>query len=562
MPRFRFIRSALAALVLGVAASVLTGANAGATAGASGADWPRYLHDDNGSGFASGSGITLANVARLAPVAGWPVRLGGPVTTQPIVANGLIYVGAWDGYEYALRADGSVLWKSYLGRTRNCIFSDTVGNVAGVVSTAAATSEIINGTARSVLYVGGGGNLDPTGAVIPNATAGLYALDALTGAILWRAALGSAPSRLSWASPVVYQHSVYMGVSSYDDCPLIQGQLVKLDARSGAIQQIFDVVPKGCEGGGVWGSPVVDEHHGDLYFVTGNARICSVLGPQWGRYPHTKRGTIAFLVGLLGIGLALLSWRLPLGRPVLALGIVIAVTGLVAGALYVVGPTLSVARPYAISMVKLGAADLHLKGYWHVTASDDTDHDFGTTPTLFSGTVTPGGRPRELVGAVNKDGFYYVFDRQDVSGGPVARIRIAHAPNSDPTKGSGSISPSAYDGRTLFVAGGLALIGDQSFPGSVSALNPNDLVRPTWQQGTAGPILGAVTGTPGLVVVGAGSSTLVLDATDGRVAFESKVNSAAKPRPAVIYAAATIANGVLYQGDTYGYLYAFTVVGH
>jgi len=557
--RSRFTSFVIAGSAI-VAAMLVTAAPSLAASGSS-SSWPRYLHDDSGSGFTADGGISAAGVTRLKPAPGWPVKLGGSITTQPIVANGLVYAGAWDGYEYALRRDGSLQWKTYLGRTRNCFFTDTVGQVAGVVSTAAATSELINGSTRPVLYVGGGGNLDARGALIPHPTARLYALDALTGEVLWSTALGSAPGHLSWASPMIYNHSVYMGVSSYNDCPLIQGQLVKLDARSGAIQKTFNVVPTGCEGGSVWGSPVVDTQRGDLYFVTGNARICSILGPQWGRYPHTKRGTIAFILGLLGVGLALVSWRLAFGRLVISLGIAIAALGIGVGTVYMVGPTLSIARPYAISIVKLGAADLQLEGYWHVPASDDTDHDFGTTPTLFQGRVTPDGTQRALVGAVNKDGFYYVFDRADINAGPVARIRIAHGRDTDPTRGNGSISPSAYDGKYLYIAGGMAQLPLGSFAGSVSAFDPSHLERPVWQQGTSAPILGAVTAMPGLLVVGAGSSTVFLDSASGNPVFASAVTSAAKPKPAVIYGAATVANGVIYQGDTYGYLYALTVDG-
>jgi outer membrane protein assembly factor BamB len=412
-----------------------------------------------------------------------------------------------------------------------------------------------------VIYVGGGGNLDPAGSAIAHPHAGLYALDALTGSILWDTALGDAPSHFSWTSPAVYHDSVYMGVSSYDDCPLIQGQLVKLDARTGAIQQAFHVVPTGCEGGSVWGSPVVDEKRGDIYFATGNARICSVLGPQWGRYPHTKKGMLALLLGLAGSGLALISWRRAFGPLLIGLGVGVAVIGVTTGTLFLVGPTLSITRPYAISIVKVAANDLHVEGYWHIPASENTDYDFGTTPTLFRGTVTAGGRPRDLLGAVNKNGFYYVFDRSDLNAGPLVRIRIAYSRITDPTQGNGSISPSAYDGQNVYVAGGMAQIGGISSKGSVVALNPNDLQKPIWQQPLSGPVLGAVTAVPGLLVVGAGSSTVVLTAVDGAPVFTTPVSSAGKPAPAVIYGAATVANGVLYQGDTYGYLYALSVDG-
>src|SRR2546425_9448673 len=107
------------------------------------ADCPKYLHAAGSSGTTTDGGLSIATATTLKPKAGWPVRLGDrPITTQPIVANGLIYVGAWDGYEYALHPDGTTAWRQYLGRTKNCFIADavsstTAGTLAGVVSTGA-----------------------------------------------------------------------------------------------------------------------------------------------------------------------------------------------------------------------------------------------------------------------------------------------------------------------------------------------------------------------------------------------------------------------------------------
>ena len=47
------------------------------------------------------------------------------------------------------------------------------------------------------------------------------------------------------------------------------------------------------------------------------------------------------------------------------------------------------------------------------------DNDFGTLPLLFTGTVTPGGPEMQLLGAINKNGTYYVFNRNDLAAGPI-----------------------------------------------------------------------------------------------------------------------------------------------
>jgi hypothetical protein len=46
--------------------------------------------------------------------------------------------------------------------------------------------------------------------------------------------------------------------------------MFKLSATTGAIKATLGVVPDGCTGGGIWGSPVVDATQDTLYVATGN----------------------------------------------------------------------------------------------------------------------------------------------------------------------------------------------------------------------------------------------------------------------------------------------------
>jgi PQQ enzyme repeat len=459
-------------------------------------DWPKYLHDLGSSGFTTENLITRANASALRSATGWPVQGSGRIVTQPVVANNLVYWGTWDGYEHATALPGSLAsgWATDLGAAT----SSGCGSTNGVASTGAVASVTLAGqtSPRSVLFVGGGGT-DAAG----GGSAQLYALDALTGSVLWRTPLGPSPNNFMWSSPAVYTYtnssgatvtSVYVGVASFGDCPLVQGRVVQVDATSGQVQHTFAVVPSGCTGGGVWGSPTIDQSDGSLYVATGNPGSCSS------------------------------------------------------------------AQPYAEALVKLRASDLSVLGSWQIPGTEKTaDGDFGAAPTLFSGTVSSGGALRSLVGVPNKNGVYYVFDRSQVSAGPVAKPHVAVAGDC-PQCGKGSISPSAWDGTTLYVAGGNTTIKGTSYAGSLRAFDPNNLSTPLWEDGLDGPVLGAVTAAPGLAVVGEGHYTVVVDASNGNVLLRAPVNSISSSSPANFWGAPSIADGTLFEGDTHGYLYAYT----
>jgi len=58
------------------------------------------------------------------------------------------------------------------------------------------------------------------------------------------------------------------------------GRLLQLNRVTGALQHRFNVVPRGCTGGGVWGSPTVDAAAGTIYFATGNDGDCGSSEPR------------------------------------------------------------------------------------------------------------------------------------------------------------------------------------------------------------------------------------------------------------------------------------------
>jgi len=423
--------------------------------------WPTYLHDDGRSGFNSAETIINPSSAPHLKLH-WSYPAGGTITAQPVEANGMIYWGSWDGFEHATNLAGTQVWQQNLGQTTNMNCSPPT---AGVASTATVAWVSIGGNLTPVVFVGGG-----------NAT--FYALSAASGAVIWSTRLGSSPNYFLWGSPEVYHKSVYFGVASFGDCPQVQGRFIQLDASTGTTLHTFDTVPSGCAGGGVWGSPTIDQTDGSVYFVTGDHTSCST--PE----------------------------------------------------------------PYADAIVKLRSSDLSYVSSWQVPPPR---HEFGSTPTLFQATI--GGVVHNLVGVASKDGNYYAFDRQAINLGPAWQTIIAVS-GACPECGQGSISPSAWDGSTLYAAGGKTTIGGKSCLGSLRALNPADGTF-LWEDClNDGPVLAAVSAVPGVAVVGEGKHLVVIATATGQILF----NYAAARR---FWGAASISNGVLYLGNVNGQLYAF-----
>ena len=217
--------------------------------------WTTYLGGNDRSDFTSDSGFNPTSVQNLQLA--WQASDTAPnhgVFSQPVVSNGLVYWGSNDGYERATDTSGNLVWQTNLGRTTPPACSDPAD--FGISSTPTITTDVPVGGATSVLFVGGGNSK-------------LYALNAATGAVLWSYDVGGNPNTFIWDSPLVYGNSVYIGVSSFGDCPLTQGQVLKLDRVTGALQNTFNVVPNGCTGGGVWSSPTLDAAAGTIYFTTG-----------------------------------------------------------------------------------------------------------------------------------------------------------------------------------------------------------------------------------------------------------------------------------------------------
>jgi polyvinyl alcohol dehydrogenase (cytochrome) len=117
------------------------------------------------------------------------------------------------------------------------------------------------------------------------------------------------------------------------------------------------------------------------------------------------------------------------------------------------------------SIVRLDRNTLtRLDGYQLVTGKSDTD--FGASPTMF--TATLGGTLTQMVGACNKNGFYYAWKANSLSTGWVWRYKAARHQNNTGECDGGAV----WDGSSLYVPGARSTIGGVSYRGSMAKLNP------------------------------------------------------------------------------------------
>ncbi len=459
------------ALVLGTAIGVV-GYIPRQAAHAATTDWTTFLGSNAHTGYdAAETTINTTTAPNLKVHWKALTPRKARITAEVIVANGMLYWGSWDGILHASNpSSGLDVWTKSLGtQLGGCSHQQK-----GVITSVTVATVPINGTATSVAFVGAGAS-------------NLYALDALTGAILWQTNLDSNPASFLYSSADIYNGSVYIGVASTGDCPLVQSSVVQVNASTGQIQHTFNVVPNGCLGGAVWGTPTIDKLTGKIYFGTGNADPKSCTQPM------------------------------PLGQAV----------------------------------VELNATDLSFVASWQVPKSDQVgqDDDFGSSPTLFHATIQ--GVSHNMLGIVNKNGFYYAFDRTNIGGGPLWKVKMSVG-GAAPAKNA-SIPAAAYDGTGLYAAGSLTTIGTQSCPGSLQKLAPATGAV-LWADCLPASVLAPTLAVPGLVIVGVGNGMDVVDSNTGKILYTYQDTSSLY---ADFWGAATISGGILYETSASGTLFAF-----
>jgi len=211
------------------------------------------------------AGLSATTVPRLTLKWAFGFPDASSAWAQPTIAGGRVFVGSQNGTVYSLDAQsGCIHWTfSASGGVRTAI---TIGPGRGT---------------RTLVYFG-------------DTAAQAYALDASTGALVWKRKVEDHPLARITGTPTFWDGRVYVPVSSYEEsqgadpqygCCTFRGSLVALDAETGAVKWKTYVVadaPKprgtstagvalfGPSGSAIWSPPTVDAKRRLIYVATGN----------------------------------------------------------------------------------------------------------------------------------------------------------------------------------------------------------------------------------------------------------------------------------------------------
>jgi len=369
-----------------------------------------------------------------------------------------------------------------------------------------------------------------------------YAMNATTGAMLWKTFLGKItdppcvpPTMGVTSSATVSNGVVYVGGA---DDSNNQEQWYALSAATGAI--LWSVpTGLGTQAGGYynWSSPLIitDPADGQQYGYIGIASVCDAPLIQ-GKLLKVSLTTHAYVgeadmvpAGQVGGGI----WTSPTYD---------ASTNRIfvsTGTLNLYSQTLSQA------VVAIDASSMNVVDSWQLPfEAAVSDSDWGTTPTL-----TTDSQGHQLVSLANKNGILYTLSRTNLAAGPIWQRRIAYGGDC-PTCGDGSISSGTFANGVLYYAGGSNTdsngIGHQ---GSVTAFDPGTGAV-LWTRETNSAPLGSIIEDNGMIFDGQGAVVEALDATTGASLWTYKIGAGT-------YGAPAIANGMLYLGALNGKFYGF-----
>lgn len=251
-------------------------------------EWHSFHYDSRRTSNQPNSS-TLSDPAKVPGLAvrwTWTAPAPGPggqagFRASPVIHDNIVYIGNGNGYFYALNGDtGALLWQ-YPAASSPPLLTQFQCNPSSYGIASSATITKIKGN-DAVIFAA------------PDQSIGmhlgdsrLFALDAKTGAEIWKSPViarltgltfGSKTEfheNIGYSSPIVFKNHVYVGVADQCDNPIQKGRVVAVKLETGAIAPAFSYCSTGTcadstRGGGVW-APVAAE--GDsVYITTGNTK--------------------------------------------------------------------------------------------------------------------------------------------------------------------------------------------------------------------------------------------------------------------------------------------------
>ncbi len=357
--------------------------------------------------------LTNTKAPKLSPT--WTYHAHGDVSATPSVYGGVVYFPDWGGYLNAVSA-----------ATGQAIWSYPVSNYVGTGYAGTSTFPLPP-VARDTPAVYGDeiilGDL---------AGAHVFAVNRYTGALIWSTQVDTHPMAIITGNPVVYNGTVYVGVSSAEEaasadpgypCCTFRGSIVALNTTTGAkVWQTYTVpdnggVPGGYSGGSVWDTPAINPLTGLIYFGTGNNYTVpdSVTTCEQAANPPGSGNCTApddYFDAMMALDLK---------------------TGQI------------VWTSKTIAYDAWGGACGYLPpGVTWCPSPEGPDYDMGGSgPNVM--TVTTNGVPRQVVGIGQKSGIYWLFDA--TTGQAVWHTLVG------PGSYLGGIEwGTAYDGKHIYVA--------------------------------------------------------------------------------------------------------------
>jgi len=256
-------------------------------------EWPAFRHDIRRSAHQP-LPSALSDPARVSRLhIGWafsPSDAKG-FRASPIVFEGRVYIGNGNGRFYALDArTGALLWQFPPSSDPPLTSAFTCNPSSFGIASSAAIAHIKPRHGHGVDAVIFGApdpqapipGLDPSN-VLPG-SGRLFALNAATGAVIWKSPVIASltgltefsPSELheqiGYSAPLVFSGRVYVGIANHCDNPIQRGKVVAVHLNTGAIDSAFSFFGSGPpRGGGVWSS--VAGFRTGIYVTTGNTNI-------------------------------------------------------------------------------------------------------------------------------------------------------------------------------------------------------------------------------------------------------------------------------------------------